>query len=75
MKTACCPYCESEHFTADAVRADAINPDDPERYANVYGDWFNRCAECDGWSVHRGGKQFKLSDKSHKPKRNSEPPL
>lgn len=67
MKTADCPYCGHDCFT-EAVRADAVNPKAPERYAKVYGHWFNKCLGCLGWSIYRDGKQFSIPNKSKRPK-------
>lgn len=75
MRLALCPYCNGEHFSSAVLRADAVNPEDPEKYAKVYGHWFNQCLDCEGWSIHRNGKQFKLKDKTKKPKPYSEPAI
>ena len=68
MKTADCPYCGSDTFSSDVIRADAIDPKNPEKYARIEGHYFNQCVGCDGWSIYRKGKQFPIPDKSNRPR-------
>ena len=72
MSIAPCPYCGSDCFS-EAVRADKVNTKKPERFSQVYGHWFNKCKDCEGWSLHKDGKQEKMSDKSSRPKKHSLP--
>lgn len=71
MDVASCPYCGSDRFSNDVVRADAPDTANPARHGQVYGHWFNKCFECKKWSVHEDGKQLPLKARTKKPKKHS----
>ena len=71
MPTADCPYCGSDTFTNDVIRADAPSKADPAKHAAIYGHWFNQCADCGDWSMHRNGKQISIAGKNARPKEHS----
>ena len=75
MEVSCCPECGGDHFLNNAMRADAVDPANPERYAQVYGHWFNQCKGCGGWSIYKDGVNHHLDDPMVTPVAYSEPAI
>lgn len=62
-----CPYCSSERFHVSAIRADVIDRD----YHDRYGYWFNRCSDCDQWSLYKNDVQLAIENPSQDPLPNT----
>lgn len=69
-----CPYCDCETFS-ESIRADSVDPENPERFSEVYGQWFNSCGSCGGWSLYDDGVQTVMDDPSTRPEKHSLAPV
>ena len=62
-----CPYCNSDSFKSEAIRADAID----QGYADRYGLWFNQCIGCLKWSLFDNDQQLAIDNPETQPEPHS----